>query len=244
MITKRCRGCDTVKPPDEFHRDKSCADGLNIRCKACVSVYARKWARENPDKVRARWLRKPKPSPATKLKKKERKRLYYKAHPEMNLAQQKAWRLANPDKYRARRARNAEKARKSMARYRAADLEKSRATSRRAAIRQRQIHPERDNAQSATKRARKRTAPGRGITGIQREELLAASLGICAYCNERRNLSMDHVEPISRGGEHDIDNAAAACKTCNSSKHHTPLLIWLAKKAMARSITLESRRAA
>lgn len=97
-------------------------------------------------------------------------------------------------------------------------------------------HPTKRAAWWGNHRARKITAPGRGIAPSQWLDILAASLGLCAYCNERRPLTLDHIEPLALGGEHDVDNAAAACKSCNSSKGDTPLLLWLARRALNRSL--------
>jgi HNH endonuclease len=83
---------------------------------------------------------------------------------------------------------------------------------------------------SAKRRARQRKAPGRGITANEWREILAASLGICVYCNERRKLTLDHIDPLNGGGDHDIENAAAACSPCNISKSDSSLLLWLARR--------------
>lgn len=43
----------------------------------------------------------------------------------------------------------------------------------------------------------------------------------CHYCNQttpRKNRTMDHKTPLSRGGLHDPDNLVMACGSCNSSK--------------------------
>ncbi len=50
----------------------------------------------------------------------------------------------------------------------------------------------------------------------------------CAYCGaEDCELTVDHVVPISRGGDHDIDNVVPACGSCNSSKGDQILTEWL-----------------
>jgi len=49
----------------------------------------------------------------------------------------------------------------------------------------------------------------------------------CAYCRERVADSIDHVIPLSRGGEHTIDNVLPACLPCNRSKHTKSLEEWL-----------------
>ena len=43
----------------------------------------------------------------------------------------------------------------------------------------------------------------------------------CAYCGKRlpKNLTRDHVQPLSRGGSHTIANIVPACKRCNLKKH-------------------------
>ncbi len=64
-----------------------------------------------------------------------------------------------------------------------------------------------------------RMAGGRGVTLEQYRELLELYDYRCAYCGSSKNLTMDHFVPLSRGGEHDIDNILPACWHCNSSKH-------------------------
>jgi len=47
----------------------------------------------------------------------------------------------------------------------------------------------------------------------------------CAYClRPGLKLTMDHVEPIARGGEHSTENIVPACQPCNSRKHARTLL--------------------
>lgn len=41
----------------------------------------------------------------------------------------------------------------------------------------------------------------------------------CRYCGQGRNLTVDHVLPLSRGGDNAQDNLVTACRSCNSSKH-------------------------
>jgi 5-methylcytosine-specific restriction endonuclease McrA len=51
----------------------------------------------------------------------------------------------------------------------------------------------------------------------------------CVYCGERGG-TLDHIEPTSLGGANHWSNMASACALCNSSKRHTRLLLYLAKK--------------
>jgi 5-methylcytosine-specific restriction endonuclease McrA len=147
-------------------------------------------------------------------------------------ANMRAWRRNNPAKARAndaRRYRNNPHRALESAEWKRLNPEKMQEYR----ARWERNNPEKVRARTATKRARRTTAPGTGITARQRQGILADSLGLCAYCNERRPLALDHIEPLFRGGEHDESNAAAACKPCNSSKCDTPLLVWLAIRASA-----------
>ncbi len=40
----------------------------------------------------------------------------------------------------------------------------------------------------------------------------------CMYCGSKKDLTLDHVLPKSRGGKSTWDNLATACKKCNSIK--------------------------
>lgn len=97
--------------------------------------------------------------------------------------------------------------------------------------RRRSVSPEAFIAQAQRRRARKFAAPGSGVTAKQWRAVLDGSLGICAYCNTRAPLTMDHIEPLASGGDHDSLNIAAACDRCNKSKGAIPLLVWLARRA-------------
>ncbi len=47
------------------------------------------------------------------------------------------------------------------------------------------------------------------------------STGACYYCGEKvgfKNLTMDHVIPLSRGGRSTKDNLVPCCKICNNKK--------------------------
>lgn len=52
----------------------------------------------------------------------------------------------------------------------------------------------------------------------QWEEVKARFRNRCAYCGERKPLTVDHVIPVSQGGDHSISNIVPACQACNSSK--------------------------
>ena len=45
--------------------------------------------------------------------------------------------------------------------------------------------------------------------------------GICGYCEKKfepKDLTMDHIVPLARGGKSTKGNIVAACKRCNTEK--------------------------
>ena len=50
--------------------------------------------------------------------------------------------------------------------------------------------------------------------------------GVCHYCGKKvgaKNLTMDHVIPVARGGKSTRGNCVPCCKDCNNSKkYYTP----------------------
>jgi hypothetical protein len=52
--------------------------------------------------------------------------------------------------------------------------------------------------------------------------------GRCAYCSTPvARPHMDHVDPVSRGGTHTMDNIVPSCRSCNCRKQDKPLLLAL-----------------
>lgn len=53
--------------------------------------------------------------------------------------------------------------------------------------------------------------------------------GVCHYCGVEigaRELTMDHIVPISRGGKSTKGNVVPACKTCNNLKKQLLPIEW------------------
>lgn len=49
----------------------------------------------------------------------------------------------------------------------------------------------------------------------------------CVYCGEKKPLTMDHIIPLSKGGQHTKENIVPACRSCNSAKADRPVLLQL-----------------
>lgn len=50
---------------------------------------------------------------------------------------------------------------------------------------------------------------------------------VCIYCGKKKELTLEHILPRSRGGPDTTDNAVFVCKSCNSSKGDNRLYEWL-----------------
>lgn len=61
------------------------------------------------------------------------------------------------------------------------------------------------------------------------EQVKAFFLQLCAYCGTRKaELTQEHVQPITRGGDHTEENIVPACRSCNCRKSDRTLLEWMA----------------
>jgi 5-methylcytosine-specific restriction endonuclease McrA len=116
------------------------------------------------------------------------------------------WRAANPEKVK-------ESARKTKAKH---------AEKRRAEVREWfAANPERRAAYEQNRRALKRKATGKLSPDIK-GKLFSLQMGRCACCREKfkmHELHLDHIHPLSGGGEHIDKNMQLLCQPCNQSKY-------------------------
>lgn len=201
----KCRKCKSER--DRIYRE-------NNREK--VLTRKRQYRLNNPEKVRIsylRWLEN------NRDKKSEADRQWALANRDKIKANHLRWRSQDVNKIivstnsKMWRKSNRERAREQERLWRIENRDCARAIVRR-------------------RRARKLQAPGIGITGKQEEQLRDEYCNLCAYCGERKPLELDHIEPLARGGAHDIRNATVACKSCNSSKGKKPLLIFMYSRSL------------
>lgn len=127
---------------------------------------------------------------------------------QCSCAANKKWRMANPDKTRV----NAENSRKNLLKrnpsYHRDFYAKQYAT---VEGRLRMI------TNVNNRRARLMQAEG-DFTAEEFAELCFLYGNICLSCKESKTLTVDHVVPLSKGGNNTISNIQPLCKSCNSQK--------------------------
>ena len=75
---------------------------------------------------------------------------------------------------------------------------------------------------------RRERAKARGLRKTQWWKRKCA-VGICYYCGKKvypRELTMDHIVPLIRGGKTTKGNLVPVCKGCNNKKKHMLPLEW------------------
>lgn len=83
-------------------------------------------------------------------------------------------------------------------------------------------------------RGRHRIPVGHAHVGLTKHRLFVRDRHVCAYCGggfHEGDLTVEHIVPVSRGGQHMWTNVVTACRSCNTRKGnrrpeeaHMPLL--------------------
>jgi 5-methylcytosine-specific restriction endonuclease McrA len=66
-------------------------------------------------------------------------------------------------------------------------------------------------------------AKGIGSYIKKKDEEIVRNYSICLYCGSDKDLMIDHITPVSKGGNSDLNNLTRCCNSCNSSKSDRPL---------------------
>jgi 5-methylcytosine-specific restriction endonuclease McrA len=222
VAEKRCSKCDEVKPVDDFGVQSRKATGRSSWCLACTRAY-RPPIIVVPAEKRC---------PVCKLTRSADD--YYRDN-----------RHADGLYARCKQCHNA-RAYPGQKRYHAENKERvtewSRASRARRSPEQKAAEIERLNEwgvlhpeAKAVRQNRRRARATSGANDLTREQWAALKLAYgfrCVYCDKKtKRLTMDHVVPLSKGGEHTARNIVPACGPCNSKKNagpaptHQPLLV-------------------
>jgi 5-methylcytosine-specific restriction endonuclease McrA len=68
------------------------------------------------------------------------------------------------------------------------------------------------------------------VEKIRDTDVIAMYGDQCFYCEDGQYEHLDHYIPLSKGGQHTLDNVRPACMGCNLSKNNKMPEIWLKEK--------------
>lgn len=208
---RQCGHCGEVLPHSEFNKNKNCRGGLSNKCRACSIVYDSNWLNENRERnkenSKRRYYEKPEARAEYKAKNADKiaaaKREYRKAHPEETKKHKRENLKRHPEANQRRHKRYNER------------------------------HPE---LQRMRGRITKLKHDARLSKDIKRSDLMAiyeVQEGRCAYCgitifwDIQRDMHVDHIQPVTKGGSNELDNLCLTCVDCNVTKSNLTLSDWL-----------------
>lgn len=221
METKVCTKCGVEKELSEFYK-KNTSIGTTSCCKECIKLKVKKYQENNKEKI-------------THYKKeyykkniehiKERDAKYYKDNKDIKKIYSKKYYKDNIEKILIQKKEYNKKYYKNNKTY---ILNKTRI-----------YHIENYEKRKEYIRKRKKTEIGRleninsshkrralvknsDVTAKQLSELKQKSTN-CYWCGislKKVDVHIDHIYPLSKGGEHTISNLVCTCSTCNLKKNN------------------------
>ncbi len=188
---KNCRKCGVGLVEGENWRP-SYAATQNYLCVECVSVYNRQYRQDHVEEIAAS-AQVYRDGHRAELA--EKSRQYYATHRE----ERKVYNQSRRDEDR-----------EYSRQYRLDHLEERREQSRQ----WKRDNPKRNCAYEQRRQARKANA----TIGEVDIAVIYERDKVCIYCGSDKDLTVDHLVPLARGGPHQQDNLAVACRSCNSRK--------------------------
>lgn len=218
LSERTCAMCGETKPAAAF-------SGNYSYCKVCKAAWLREYRRQQGAEERTRRWAEYRAKNEERIRE-TRTRSRARQDPEEAKAKRRARYAADPEKQRAARrayyVANREKALETQKRSAAKRPEVNAAAVRR----YREKHPEIRIVQNQNRRARTR---GTKVTLAELDSLWTGECGICGSPIEASlkfphpgSKSLDHIEPLSRGGAHAIENLQWAHLDCNIRKGANP----------------------
>jgi len=230
--TKVCFTCSKEFPAtlDHFHKYKQSSSGLHPYCKACANAVRKRYCEKNREQIR------------------EKDRQYSLLNREKRSESNRKWRERNKEKVKREGKAYYAQNRQSLNEYRRKYQQENRDVLNKVSREHYRLnHAERlqyakeyrenhsDSVAGAMKEWAKNNQPrvihfrrarsqwlraGEGITSEDIERQYQQQKGRCYWCSNptNGNFHLDHVIPLSKGGEHSPANAVVSCPHCNLSK--------------------------
>jgi 5-methylcytosine-specific restriction endonuclease McrA len=199
--SKSCSKCKSVKNLTEFSPDRRRPDGVQSACRKCNNELAKAI-------IRRQFLENPE-----EVKRKRRE--FYANNKELIKGRIYEYRRANPEKLKATMRRHYLKNRDKARQYQIA------------------------NKPAAAAREAKRRAIKRNAKIVDQETITRWMFAWrkrptvqCFWCGNKvrpRKAQADHIQPLAKGGVHEIGNMCVSCTKCNQSKHDKEVHAWNAR---------------
>lgn len=210
---KHCRKCDTTKPADAFQKCSRNGDGLQSYCRECRTTAAVEY-RQRTRERRLAYNR------AYHVANREKRAAYYQANRDKFTAGMRARYAAIPEDERRVAARAYYEANKE----RHAELGRAWREANAPVVREYMrdyydANRERFGEYGAKRRALRQ---GQFVERVSSLVVLERADGVCGICGgdvDPLDFHVDHIVPLSRGGEHSYSNTQPAHPFCNLSKH-------------------------
>lgn len=199
---RQCGQCKNEFPltADYFYPNKKNRYGLKTSCKVCDKAKAKRWQTENADKVRE--VKRKSRQKHQQRYNEESKRRYHEDETvrQKHAGRTKSWKSRNIDRNNA--------------------LQRKR----------RDTPYHRMQNRLAQQRRKENTL----VTEEQVREMWEELQGRCAYCGisifieMERDVTIEHITPITRGGGGESNNLTLICALCNTSKNNRLYEEWKA----------------
>jgi 5-methylcytosine-specific restriction endonuclease McrA len=209
ILSKICSKCKIEKPLSEFHKDKNGKYGVAYYCKLCrkinyqatfekISERGKEYYKSNIETI------------------KEKRKVYYQINHEKEKMRRQAWYKANAEQERVRKKvqyrANSRQIKDRINSYSQTETGK--------AVRLKAKHKYRAKRRNAT------------VEDFLSKEIFERDGYICQLCSckTRPNFknsnhplypNLDHIIPLSKGGDHSKLNTQCLCRQCNIEKNST-----------------------
>ena len=199
---KVCRRCGLEKPVEAFHKASNNPDGLDNRCRECRHAYYLANREHTINRVTLRY---------------EANAVGEKICPDCGCEVPRRGDRCESCGYIRKR--------QLIVLYQMANPDLSREWKRSSA--KRRYAENEDYRLRSIFQASERTRNLRAASSETLDYMSVLRRDPCSYCGESAQ-AVDHIHPVSRGGENHWTNMTAACNRCNSSKHaREDMLTWI-----------------